>query len=95
MFNEAVSMQFSQLKVASLRFLSSLLCSSTYTDILVMPKSAPEDRESADDVKTVLKSVMKMMTQKAVLFNPIREQRISSHLLSLCNYYFYYVRLIV
>lgn len=83
-FNEPVSMQFSQLKVASLRFLSTLLCSSTYTDILVLPKSPPEEQENTDDVKSVLKAVMKMMTQKAVLFNPIREWPLIILTLSLC-----------
>ena len=63
-------MQFSLLKVASLRFLSALLCSTTYTELLLLPKGSAENTEH-NDLRQVLRSVMKSMTQRAVIMNPI------------------------
>lgn len=72
MYNEAIHMQFSLLKVASLRFLSALLSSTTYTELLMVPKGGIGDNENGD-LRLVLKSIMKSMTQRAVMMNPISE----------------------
>lgn len=73
--NEAINIQFSQLKLAAFRFLSVLLCSSTYTELLVTPKGQGNVAESqaTQDMRSVLKSAMRLMTQSAVLSHPIRK----------------------
>jgi len=69
--NETLNLQFSYLKLASLRFLSTLLCSSTYTEILVAAKGSTGERDANNELRDVLKSIMKSMTHKAVLASPI------------------------
>lgn len=71
-YNEALHMQFSLLRVSSLRFLSTLICSNAYTELLVLPKCGVQNGE-CDDLRQVLKSIMKSMTQRAVMMNPISE----------------------
>ena len=71
--DEMMLVQLGLLRVASFRFLSTLLCSSVYTDILVSPKGQCSSKTPSDDVAEVLKSAMKLMTQRAVLSKPISE----------------------
>jgi hypothetical protein len=68
-----ISMQFSQLKIAAFRFLSVLLSSTTYTELLVTPKDQKDSDKGqlSDELRDVLRSAMKLMTQCAVLSQPI------------------------
>ncbi|XP_067933208.1 probable E3 ubiquitin-protein ligase HERC1 [Watersipora subatra] len=68
---EAMLMQWSLLKVASLRFLCALLSSNSYTDLLVLPKGAIGSAENAD-LRQVLKSIMKSLTERALMVNPLK-----------------------
>jgi len=69
--SELLSQQLNHLKVASLRFLSTLICSSTYTELLVLPKDHMQGSEHGQNMRHVLQNVMRMMTQRAVLSSPI------------------------
>lgn len=73
-------MQLSQLRLAAFKFLSVLLSNSTYTELLVTPKGQGDVSEGqrAQDIRSALKSAMKLMTQCAVLSHPIGKSTIYS-----------------